>query len=45
MRPKLSILTDELVKKIIEEGFALLMNPAIQIKNDEALTLLAEAGT
>lgn len=44
MRPKLNILSDELVKQIIEEGFALLMNPGIQVKNDEALTLLAEAG-
>jgi trimethylamine--corrinoid protein Co-methyltransferase len=44
MRPKLNILSDELVKQIIKEGFALLMNPGIQIKNDEGLTLLAEAG-
>lgn len=44
MRPKLKFLSDELVKQIIEEGFALLMNPGVQIKNDEALSLLAEAG-
>ena len=44
MRPKLNILSDELLKQIIEEGFALLMNPGIQVKNDEALSLLAEAG-
>jgi len=44
MRPKLNILSDELVKQIIEEGFTLLMNPGIQVKNDEALSLLAEAG-
>ena len=44
MRPKLKILSDELVKQIIEEGFALLMNPGIQVKNDEALSLLADAG-
>ena len=44
MRPKLKLLSDELVKQIIEEGFALLMNPGIQVHNDEALSLLADAG-
>ena len=44
MQPKLNILSDELLKQIIEEGFALLMNPGIQVKNDEALSLLADAG-
>ena len=44
MRPKLNLLSDELVKQIIEEGFALLMNPGIQVHNEEALSLLAEAG-
>ena len=44
MRPKLILLSDELVKQIIEEGFALLMNPGIQVKNDEALSLLVDAG-
>jgi len=44
MRPKLNLLSDELVKQIIEEGFALLMNPGILVRNDEALALLADAG-
>ena len=44
MQPKLNLLSDELLKQIIEEGFALLMNPGIQVKNDEALSLLADAG-
>jgi trimethylamine--corrinoid protein Co-methyltransferase len=44
MRPKLELLSDELVTQIIEEGFALLMNPGIWVLNDEALTLLADAG-
>jgi trimethylamine--corrinoid protein Co-methyltransferase len=44
MRPKLNLLSDELVKQIIEEGFALLMNPGILVKNNEALSLLADAG-
>jgi len=44
MRPKLILLSDELVKQIIEEGFALLTNPGIQVHNDEARSLLADAG-
>ncbi len=44
MRPKLNLLSDELVTQIIEEGFALLMNPGIQVKNDQALSLLVDAG-
>jgi trimethylamine--corrinoid protein Co-methyltransferase len=44
MRPKLELLSDELVTQIIEEGFALLMNPGIWVLNDEALSLLADAG-
>ena len=44
MRPKLTLLSDDLVNQIIEEGFALLMNPGIQVKNDEGLSLLADAG-
>jgi trimethylamine--corrinoid protein Co-methyltransferase len=44
MQPILNLLSDELVKQIIEEGFALLMNPGVQVKNDEALSLLADAG-
>jgi trimethylamine--corrinoid protein Co-methyltransferase len=44
MRPKLHLLSDELVKQIIDEGFALLMDPGIQVHNDEALSLLADAG-
>ncbi|MBM3143879.1 MAG: hypothetical protein FJ010_02695 [Chloroflexi bacterium] len=44
MRPKVNFLSDEQVTKIIEEGFQLLMDPGIQIHNQEALTLLAEAG-
>ena len=44
MRPKITLLSDELVKQIIDEGFALLMNPGIRVHNEEGLTLLAEAG-
>ena len=44
MRPKLKLLSDELVEQIISEGFELLMNPGVRVHNDEALKLLAEAG-
>ncbi len=44
MRPKLKLLSDELVEQIIGEGFELLMDPGVRVHNDEALKLLAEAG-
>jgi len=44
MRPKLDILSDELVDQIIAEGFALLMDPGVRVHNEEALRLLADAG-
>jgi len=44
MRPKLNILSDELVEQIIAEGFELLMDPGVRVHNQEALKLLAEAG-
>ena len=44
MRPKLNILGDELVNRIIAEGFELLMDPGVRVHNEDALKLLAEAG-
>jgi trimethylamine--corrinoid protein Co-methyltransferase len=44
MRPKLKLLSDELVEQIINEGFELLMDPGVRVHNDEALKLLAESG-
>jgi trimethylamine--corrinoid protein Co-methyltransferase len=44
MQPKLKVLSDDLVQKIVEEGFELLRDPGIRVHNDEALSLLAEAG-
>jgi trimethylamine--corrinoid protein Co-methyltransferase len=44
MRPKLKLLSDELMEQIINEGFELLMDPGVRVHNDEALKLLAEAG-
>ncbi len=44
MRPKLTMLDEAAVSKIIAEGFALLMNPGIKINNNNALKLLSKAG-
>ncbi len=44
MRPKLNILSGELVNQILSEGLQLLMDPGMRVHNDEALRLLAEAG-
>lgn len=44
MRPKLNILSDELVEQIIAEGLELLMDPGVRVHNEEALKLLADAG-
>jgi len=44
MRPKLNILSEELVEQIIAEGFELLMDPGVRVHNQEALALLADAG-
>ncbi|MGE5251418.1 MAG: trimethylamine methyltransferase family protein [Bacteroidota bacterium] len=44
MQPKLCLLTPELVSRILEEAFQLLMKPGIKIQNAEARRLLAEAG-
>lgn len=44
MRPKLTLLSDELVAQIIAEGFELLIDPGVRVHNEEALKLLADAG-
>lgn len=44
MRPKLNVLSDELVEQIKGEALGLLMDPGVRVHNQEALTLLAEAG-
>jgi len=44
MQPKIKLLSDELVERIIAEGFDLLRDPGARIHSDEALTLLADAG-
>ena len=44
MRPQFKILSDDLIEQIIAEGFELLMDPGVRVHNEEALTLLADAG-
>jgi trimethylamine--corrinoid protein Co-methyltransferase len=44
MRPKLNILSDELVEQIKGEALGLLRDPGVRVHNQETLTLLAEAG-
>ncbi len=44
MRPTLKVLADDLVGRIIGEGFQLLMDPGVRVHNDEALDLLGAAG-
>jgi trimethylamine--corrinoid protein Co-methyltransferase len=44
MALKLQILDEHVVTDVIDEGFQLLLDPGIRVHNQEALTLLAEAG-
>src|SRR5512147_2663605 len=44
MQPKLSLLNDELIARIIEEAFQLMIKPGIKVQNAEARRLLEEAG-
>ena len=44
MQPKLSLLTDELIKRILEEAYQLMLKPGIKVQNEEARRLLVNAG-
>lgn len=44
MRPKLRFLTDELIRKIIDEARSLLINLGVEIHNDNVLAMLADHG-
>ncbi len=44
MQPNLTLLTDELVKQILDEAFQLLINPGIKVQSAAARKLLADAG-
>jgi len=44
MQPKLTLLSDELIARILEEAYELLQCPGIKVQNPEARELLAQAG-
>ncbi|HET7011820.1 MAG TPA: trimethylamine methyltransferase family protein, partial [Anaerolineales bacterium] len=44
MRPVLRLLADDLVQRILDEAFQLLVDPGVRIHNAEALEILAGAG-
>ena len=43
MQPRFSLLTDDLIQRILDEAFQLLLKPGIKVQNEEARRLLAEA--
>jgi len=44
MQPKLELLSKELVEKVLNEAFMLMLNPGIKVQSQEARQLLAGAG-
>ncbi|MCJ7724481.1 MAG: trimethylamine methyltransferase family protein, partial [Anaerolineales bacterium] len=44
MQPKLELLSKELVGKVLDEAFMLMLNPGIKVQSQEARQLLEEAG-
>ena len=44
MQPKISLLTDTLVDRILDEAFQLLIKPGIKVQSPEAMHLLEAAG-
>ena len=44
MQPKIELLTQELIDRILEEAFQLMMNPGIKVQYAEARELLGAAG-
>jgi trimethylamine--corrinoid protein Co-methyltransferase len=44
MQPKLELLNQEMVERILDEAFQLLLNPGVKVQSDEARALLAEGG-
>ena len=44
MQPKLSLLTDDLIERILDEAYQLLLKPGVKVQNEEARKLLADAG-
>jgi trimethylamine---corrinoid protein Co-methyltransferase len=44
MQPRLELLTPDLVERILDEAFQILLEPGIKVQSDEARELLAEVG-
>ena len=44
MQPKLSLLNEELIARILDEAYQLMLKPGIKVQNAEARQLLADAG-
>jgi trimethylamine--corrinoid protein Co-methyltransferase len=44
MQPKLSLLNDELIERILAEAYQLMIKPGIKVQNAEARKLLGDAG-
>jgi len=45
MQPKLTLLSDELIARILDEAHQLLLKPGVKVNNDEARELLGSAGS
>src|SRR3989304_1444738 len=45
MQPKLSLLNDDLISRILSEAYQLMIKPGIKVQNAEVRQLLAEAGS
>jgi trimethylamine--corrinoid protein Co-methyltransferase len=45
MQPKLLLLNDELIARILDEAYQLLLKPGVKVNNEEARELLAAAGS
>mgnify|MGYP003411821151 FL=1 len=44
MQPKLILLTEDIIERILDEAYQLLLKPGVKVNNDEARELLASAG-
>ncbi len=44
MQPRLELITDDLVSRVLDEAFQLLMNPGIKVLSSQAREMLIAAG-
>ncbi|HZD56550.1 MAG TPA: trimethylamine methyltransferase family protein [Anaerolineales bacterium] len=44
MKPKLELLSTDLIRRVLDEAFALMRDPGIKVQSEEARRLLTEAG-